>query len=249
MAAFREAAPDLPEVDPRDLTGLRTLRAILDRLNRESPGDTKTAVSPTAPTTRAGLAAVAARDGHGRPILVSGMSVAIVGDGSGLAAPLGPLLSQAGLTVLAPGLIAAADAVIALHGLEKASQDESLVRLYLETFAAARAFASRAHDKGGSFVTVQDTGGDFGLSGGGGDRAWLGGMAGLAKQRRRNGRARSSGRSTCSAARTVRSALPSACSRRCWSRLRLARSAFEKTAAGSSSQKRSWALRCVMGRP
>ncbi len=55
------------------------------------------------------------------------------------------------------------------------------MRLYLETFAAARAFASRAHDKGGSFVTVQDTGGDFGLSGGGGDRAWLGGMAGLAK--------------------------------------------------------------------
>ncbi len=37
LAAFRETALGLPEVDPRDLAGLRTLRAILDRLNSVAP--------------------------------------------------------------------------------------------------------------------------------------------------------------------------------------------------------------------
>ena len=48
LAAFRELAPGLPEVDPRDLAGLRTLRAILDRLNGAAPSGAM-AVSPSPP--------------------------------------------------------------------------------------------------------------------------------------------------------------------------------------------------------
>ncbi len=181
LAAFRETAPGLPEVDPRDLAGLRTLRAILDRLNSAAPSDTKPAGPATRPAPRSGVVAVAAREGQGRPTLLPGMSVAIVGDGAGIAAPFGSLLRKAGLTVLAPEAVAAADAVIALQGLEEAKQDQDFARLHLEAFAAARAFAARATNGGGSFVTVQDTGGDFCLSGDAGEGAWLGGMAGLAK--------------------------------------------------------------------
>ena len=50
-----------------------------------------------------------------------------------------------------------------------------------EAFAAARTVAGHFASKGGVFVTVQDTGGDFGLSGAGGVRAWLGGIGALAK--------------------------------------------------------------------
>lgn len=70
-----------------------------------------------------------------------------------------------------PGL----PAVIALCGLRSS---EPLVALR-DAFVAARAIAPAASERGGIFVTVQDTGGDFGLSGS--DRALFGGLAGLAK--------------------------------------------------------------------
>lgn len=47
--------------------------------------------------------------------------------------------------------------------------------------SARRALAPRAAGGGGLFVTVQDTGGDFGLGGHAPGRAWLGGTAGLAR--------------------------------------------------------------------
>jgi NAD(P)-dependent dehydrogenase (short-subunit alcohol dehydrogenase family) len=48
-------------------------------------------------------------------------------------------------------------------------------------FQVARGLAPRFAESGGIFVTVQDTGGDFGLSGGAGERAWMAGLAGLTK--------------------------------------------------------------------
>jgi hypothetical protein len=48
-------------------------------------------------------------------------------------------------------------------------------------FAAAAAVAATYEAQGGLFVTVQDTGGDFGLGTNPGERAWLGGLSGLAK--------------------------------------------------------------------
>jgi hypothetical protein len=48
-----------------------------------------------------------------------------------------------------------------------------------EALRAARSVAARFAKEGGTFVTVQDTGGDFGLSGS--ERAWLAGPAALAR--------------------------------------------------------------------
>mgnify|MGYP000969843243 CR=1 FL=1 len=48
-------------------------------------------------------------------------------------------------------------------------------------FAAATAVAAGFEAQGGLFVAVQDTGGDFGLATNPGERAWLGGLSGLAK--------------------------------------------------------------------
>jgi hypothetical protein len=116
----------------------------------------------------------------GAPLLAMGGTVALVGDGAGLAGTLAEALGQAGVRVLQGDDIAAAQAVIVLHGLDRAGDSEAIARSHLLTFAAARAFASRAATIGGSFVTLQDTGGAFAL-GGGGQGAWLGGIAGIAK--------------------------------------------------------------------
>jgi hypothetical protein len=70
-----------------------------------------------------------------------------------------------------------ADAVICLAGLKDAADGE--LSLALEAFRAAKALAPAASAGPAHFVTVQDTGGDFGLSGS--TRAWLAGLTGLTK--------------------------------------------------------------------
>jgi acyl transferase domain-containing protein/acyl carrier protein len=176
LAAFRAAAPGLPEVDPRDLAGLRTLSAILDRLG----GAVAAQAVPIASLPRIGLMEVAAGPCSVPPALVAGMAVAVVGDGAGLTLPLTGALLAAGFAPLPGDRVGEADAVIVLLGLEEAADAAAVARMHLEAFGAARAFAPRATTRGGTFVTVQDTGGCFGLSGSA-DGAWLGGLAGIAK--------------------------------------------------------------------
>jgi NADP-dependent 3-hydroxy acid dehydrogenase YdfG len=69
-----------------------------------------------------------------------------------------------------------AGAVVFL-GLD-AADDRAAIEMNHRAFLAAKVFASAATRDGGVFVTVQDTGGDFGARG---DNALMGGLAGLAK--------------------------------------------------------------------
>lgn len=71
--------------------------------------------------------------------------------------------------------------VVLLAGLRPAPTAEEATEVNREAFAAARSLARLIAERGGVFVTVQDTGGDFGLGGAHGHRAWLGGPAGLAR--------------------------------------------------------------------
>ena len=72
-----------------------------------------------------------------------------------------------------------ATSVVFVGGLRRNLDDDAAIEVCRQALRAMRAFAPRALEGGGSFVTVQDTGGDFGL--GGHDSAFLGGLAGLAK--------------------------------------------------------------------
>jgi NAD(P)-dependent dehydrogenase (short-subunit alcohol dehydrogenase family) len=74
-----------------------------------------------------------------------------------------------------------ADIVIALSGLDPVPEATQTVTPYLEVLDAARAFAQQRGERPASFVSVTDLGGDFGLSGKAGERAWLGGFAGMIK--------------------------------------------------------------------
>ena len=72
-----------------------------------------------------------------------------------------------------------ADAVVFLGGLADFDREQDAIEVNRAAFAVARALAPRLSTTGGVFVTVQDTGGDFGLSGS--SRAWLAGLPALVK--------------------------------------------------------------------
>jgi NAD(P)-dependent dehydrogenase (short-subunit alcohol dehydrogenase family) len=186
LSAVRERAPGLPEVDAGEMARLQTLGQVVDHL-RSSIGIAP--LSPSAGAPVASVEVVEALDpalgrweleavdapalGLSMPGLLPGAKVSIVPDHP-VADALAAELRTQGLTVTV-GVDGAADVAILLHGLLDDGVDAAL----RSAFLAAKAVAPKFSGAGGLMVTVQDTGGDFGLSGS--DRAELGGLAGLAK--------------------------------------------------------------------
>ena len=117
-----------------------------------------------------------------RNLLGGVQQIAIIDDRNGVAKALGRLLSDRGLrTRVSRHVPEEADGVIFLGGLATVDDPGDASDVQRAAFKAARRLAARVETGSGVFVTVQDTGGDFGLSGRAGIRAWLGGLAGLAK--------------------------------------------------------------------
>ena len=103
-------------------------------------------------------------------------------DGGGLAALVVEELGRHGVKArVASEVPPGAGAVIFLGGLREIGSIDDAIAVNREAFRAARAVAARFEAEGGLFVTVQDTGGDFGLSGRAGLRAWSGGLSALAR--------------------------------------------------------------------
>jgi NADP-dependent 3-hydroxy acid dehydrogenase YdfG len=103
-------------------------------------------------------------------------------DGGGVASALVERLIARGVDAAVTREVPSdADGVVFLGGLREVTGREEAIAVNHEAFAAARAVAARFTRSGGLFAFVQDTGGDFGLGGRQGDRAWLGGSAALAR--------------------------------------------------------------------
>jgi len=101
----------------------------------------------------------------------------LVDDGEGVAAALADLLQHRGVPAVVANEVGEQDkGVVFLGGLRSISSIEDAVRVNREAFAVARKMAEAK-----VFITVQDTGGDFGLSGCEPERAWLAGLPGLVK--------------------------------------------------------------------
>ncbi|MFG2000595.1 SDR family oxidoreductase [Spirillospora sp. NPDC048911] len=124
------------------------------------------------------------------PMVPSGLAMAglwrrplaVTDDGHGVAPALVELLNARGVAALVTGRVPAdADGVVILDGLREVTGPHDAIQVNRQAFLAARAVAERLSKEGGIFVTVQDTGGDFGLEGRQGDRAWLGGLVALAR--------------------------------------------------------------------
>jgi hypothetical protein len=124
--------------------------------------------------------APSAAPGFALPGLLDGGLIEVVDDGRGFAAAIAARLAGLGVDArVVPRATADAAGVVVASGLGEVRSCEDAVALQRSALASARAFA--ASQKKRLFVTLQDTGGDFGLSGRAGERAWSGGLAGLAK--------------------------------------------------------------------
>ncbi len=191
LSAVRRQAPELPEVDPVELGKLRTLGEIIDRL-RAATGATPTA--PTAPAATAtptdepaelGRRAVRAVPATAPGFALAGLRtgpIAVTDDGTGIAAQVVALLGANGIKADVHAEVPAdAHGVIFLGGLAAVPSIDSAIQVQKEAFRTARTVAERITANGGVFVTVQDTGGDFGVSGRSPERAWIGGLAGLTR--------------------------------------------------------------------
>lgn len=192
LAALSDAIPSLPDVMASDMTAMRTLGDVVKFLNRTKP--TEELPAPTTPVvSEAPIAAPALKRSGVRMVaeeavglslagLRAGGRVVVTDDGDGIArAVAGRLAEQGVVAEIVTEVPNDAAAVIFLGGLRTVRLADDAIAVNREAFRAARAVAARFADSPGVFVGVQDTGGDFGLSGRDPLRAWLGGIAGLVR--------------------------------------------------------------------
>ncbi|GIF23626.1 polyketide synthase [Paractinoplanes tereljensis] len=201
FAAVRERAEGLPDTDSAQMAQLfqaRTLDEVMRGITAEPnlPGLPRLQVQPVA-APACGLTLAGLRDGP----------ITVVDGGSALAPAVVEQLRAHGITATAADL-PASDAHGAIqpdgdaHGVPLLGGDVHGVILLggmapaadaRRGFQAARVVAAAMTERGGVFVTVQDTGGCFGLAEpkpaaketetdlGGPQRAWLGGFAALTR--------------------------------------------------------------------
>ena len=210
LSTVRERVGDVPG-DLAAFATLRTLREIAEQYALGTPvgedparqalaGPARTAAAPAGlaagPVTRQVVRAVPAPASGLAMLGLTTGPLAVTDDRAGVAPLLVAQLGRHGIqakvvTQVPPD----ACGVIALDGLRPVASVDEALAAERDAFRAAREIAARMDAEGGVFVTVQDTGGDFGLtsyrsgagaegtSAGGTDpvRAWLGGLAALAR--------------------------------------------------------------------
>ena len=202
FSAINEDNPGMPEVDPAIMADIKTLGDVIDFIERSlgqisSSGiEPATAITPAIETQTGeeglGIGRYVLREtpvpysGFSMPGLTEANHLCIVDDETGTDISIGAALAK---ELEKNGINAAVvkdvpedcDGLIFLGGLRKITKKQEAIEINREAFIAAQKIAGPLTANGGIFVTVQNTGGDFGLSGQAGDRVWLSGLSGLVK--------------------------------------------------------------------
>jgi malonyl CoA-acyl carrier protein transacylase len=188
LSAMRERAPNLPEVKPAELATLRTLGQIIEHMRAAGEPAAPVATATAAATPQAAVERFAVREVPAGAVdmalsgILGAQRLVVTDDGTGVAAALVANLARHGVKASVVDTVPAdADAVVFLGGLRAVKNTDEAVAVNREAFRASRTVAARMTAEGGAFVTVQDTGGDFGLSGSDATRAFLGGVSALAR--------------------------------------------------------------------
>ena len=204
LSALRDRTTAIPEIPAAEMARLRTLGQIVDWIHAgekgpdggdgpDGPGGGQRAGPGQGPgagpgPATAGLGRFEVREvpapavGLALAGLHTSGAVAVTDDGAGVAPALVARLRASGFEAAVVAEVpAGAGVVIVLDGLRALSSVDDALRVNEAAFAAARAAAPRLAEKGGVFVTVQDTGGDFGLGGRDPLRAWAAGLPALVK--------------------------------------------------------------------
>ncbi len=181
LSAVQKAAPELPEVDTGALASLDTLQEVIDHLAANAPGAAKPASVQSAP-----VAAAAPEIGHFATRVVDapvsnlkrpGLQgrIRITNHAVDVATGLAKALSELGYDAATVDVVDAnTDVAIFTGGLVSTTTAEASVELHTEAILAAKTVAAA-----GSLITLQSTGGDFGLSGHA--NSWSAGLTGLIK--------------------------------------------------------------------
>ncbi|HEU4361002.1 MAG TPA: SDR family NAD(P)-dependent oxidoreductase [Mycobacterium sp.] len=209
LSAVQDRIPGLPEVETATIAALVTLQEIIEYLQTLIAPASRNGISAMPPPTpaapngasvgerlpfelagaaiaRYAVRAVAApASGMGMPGLYSAANVEIVatrGAQDATADALAAILHthDIGATIVTEPS-ADAEAVIHLGGLQPTATRDDTLAVNRMVFADAQRVAASFAEHGGVFITVQDTGGTFGLLTDPGPRAWAGGIAALAK--------------------------------------------------------------------
>jgi hypothetical protein len=189
LSTMREREPGLPEVDASEMAALQTLGQIVEYMGASSPGSSVSADSTE--SARASLPAGVGRyvlrvvdapsAGASMPGLMDG-PVAVTDDGTGIAQVVVTQLRDLGVDAAVVARASATHrALIVLDGLSAMPTREAATEVNRRVFGLVRDIAPGFAEGGGLLVTVQSTGGDFGLSGTDPVAAWSGGISGLAK--------------------------------------------------------------------
>ncbi|WP_204004496.1 SDR family oxidoreductase, partial [Virgisporangium aurantiacum] len=180
LSSVRDRVGDVPADELSALTTLRTLREIAERFTG-TPGP-EPGPEPTALARRTLRLVTAAPSG----LAMSGLSagpVAVTDDGRGIAPLVVAGLRQHGIEAdVVTRVPADVGGVVLLDGLRAVASPEAATAVQRASLRVASTVARRMEAAGGVFVTVQDTGGDFGVATPADRaRAWLGGLAALAR--------------------------------------------------------------------
>jgi acyl transferase domain-containing protein/NADP-dependent 3-hydroxy acid dehydrogenase YdfG len=202
LSELQERLPGVPEISPSELAGLRTLRDVADKLQPgapdSAPAGTESAETPIVasvtpsipePTEPTPVAAFVPRivprlrPGFGLSGLSRGVEVQVTDENPTLASELAAGLAERGVraeVVQAPSPDASAVICLAGLGAHEPGPEGSLA-VHIAAIEAARIVAQHPDPSERMFVTVQATGGDFGLAGDPGEGAWTAGLAGVVK--------------------------------------------------------------------
>ena len=196
LSSVDERAPHLPKVDRARLSALHTLAEIIAYLGGGAVVEPAKSIAQATPMPQ--LEAELNSDLLGRytleltpapatgfamPYLLDATPLYLIGHDV-LAATLAATLRTRGLNAHAVSTLPdAAIACVYLGGMRTAVDIDAAIAVNFEAFQIARTLAAKLSGKGGLFVTVQDTGGDFGLADGatGANSAWLAGLPALIK--------------------------------------------------------------------
>ncbi|ORW40551.1 hypothetical protein AWB90_21685 [Mycobacterium paraense] len=191
LSAVQQRIPSLPEVETSTMAALGTLQEIIDYLHSLAGPPSEVGDRLPFDLAGAGIARYAVRaipapaSGMGMPGLYTATTVEIVtthDDQRATADALAAILRTHGINAtITSEPSATAQAVIHLGGLHRTAGREDALAANRTAFAHAQRVAATFAEHGGVFVTVQDTGGTFGLLTDPGPRAWAGGVAALAK--------------------------------------------------------------------
>ena len=191
LSSLQEQIPHLGEMDTEVLAALNTLGEIIDLASGSTSATAQEATTdemPVAEPLEMTRYEVVSEDRVATGISIGQIQKAaplyLVGDRTGVANHLAKLLATTGIETSIVELVPEdAQWLVLLTGLNAAKEAtlEELVHLNVEAFEQIRRCAAQMSGSGHLLVTVQATGGDFGLAGAPDNVAWSAGIAALAK--------------------------------------------------------------------